>query len=312
MNKVWNPALGERLSLGAEEMLRTHLTNLWRQKRLILTMVALALVLGILAARLLPKHYTAEAYVRGGFTDAISASQSKNNVGPVVSLDASLLVAARARLFQSHQLARRVVDRLGYDELRSELDSDPISSPLRSALGLIFSGPDVTNPSYRYDVAAAKLLSRLSVKTEQRGYLITVRYTATSPELAALITNAFVAEFVQVTTLQTLLEQRAGAQSSLSEQIAIFGEKHPNVKEGQAKLANLDAIIEAQKRKTPVEIERTAKDSVTLAQPIAVPSSLNPLVWIGMALLFGLTAGIGLASLRLRPGKTAARNQKAA
>ena len=57
-----------------------------------------------------------------GFADTVSAGRGKNNAGPLVNLDASLLVAARARLLQSHQLARQVVDRFGYEQLRSELD----------------------------------------------------------------------------------------------------------------------------------------------------------------------------------------------
>jgi uncharacterized protein involved in exopolysaccharide biosynthesis len=46
-------------------------------------------------------------------------------------------------------------------------------------------------------LAAAKLMRGLSVQTELRAYLISLAYTATNPELAAVVTNTFLAEFLR-------------------------------------------------------------------------------------------------------------------
>ena len=150
--------------------------------------------------------------MRGDFADAVGTSYEKSSGGTVVALDASMLVETRSRLLQSQQLARRVVERLGLERIRPAVSEGLFSS----WLGAKFYG-DARAPGYPEDIAAKRLLRGLSVKTEPRVYLITVRYTAGDPELAALITNAFVAEFLQTTRLRTLFLQRDLAQQALSE-----------------------------------------------------------------------------------------------
>ena len=49
------------------------LTVVWRHKLLVLATIAAALVIGIALALVMPKRYTAEAYVRGGFADAVTS-----------------------------------------------------------------------------------------------------------------------------------------------------------------------------------------------------------------------------------------------
>jgi uncharacterized protein involved in exopolysaccharide biosynthesis len=293
MDKIWASVLAERSSPAVqyEETLRTTLVSMWRGKMLILTSVALSLVLGGLVAVLLPKRYTAEAYLPGSFAapDFLTPARGKNNIGPSVTIDASLLVETRSRLLQSQRMARQVVDRLGLEQLHSEVAENRMSSAYR----LLFGARGATNPEYEYDMAAARLLRGLRVKTEPRVYLVTVRYTASDPELAALITNAFVAEFLQTTALDMLSVQRTSAQETLSENLAAFGDKHPNVKMAMARLAALDADVEAQKG---------AEWSFTLAQANAVPSRPNPWFCIGLALLLGLMGGIALAILAPNAG----------
>ena len=144
-------------------------------------------------------------------------------------------------------------------------------------------------------MAATRLLRGLSVKTEPRVYLITVQYTAGDPELAALIANTFVAELVRTTTLQTLSERRTSAQAALSEQLAMFGDKYPKVREATVRLQAADALLKEQLSKTFEEIRRAAGENVTFAQAVAVPSSPKPTLSIGIALIVGLVIGVGLA-----------------
>ena len=66
------------VSLGSyyEDTLRKMLTVVWPQKLLVLATIAAALVIGIALALVMPKRYTAEAYVGGGFADAATLYES--------------------------------------------------------------------------------------------------------------------------------------------------------------------------------------------------------------------------------------------
>ena len=255
-------------SLGSyyEDRLRVILTGVWRHKLLVLATIAAALVIGITLALVMPKRYTAEASVREGFADAVT-SYGKSGGGGVIALDASMLVETRSRLLQSRWLARRVVERLGLERIRPAVSEGLFSS----WLGAKFYG-EARAPGYPEDMAAKRLLSGLSVKTEPRVYQITVGYTAGDPELAALITNAFVVEFLQTARLQTLSQQRNLAQQALSEDLATLGAKHPKVVEEKMRLEAADAILKAQLSKNSEEIERTGGGSVSFAQASTIPS----------------------------------------
>jgi uncharacterized protein involved in exopolysaccharide biosynthesis len=285
----------EDSSLGPyyEDTLRVVLAGVWRHKLSVLATIAVALVIGIALAHAMPKRYTAEAYVNGGFADAVTA-YGKSTGGGVAALDASVLAETRARLLQSQQLARRVVGRLGLERIRPAVSEGLISSWLRPNSGHgKFAG-------HLEDMAAKRLLRGLSVTTERGEYLITVRYTAGDPELAALITNAFVTELLQTTRLQSLSQQQSWAQQELSQQLATLGAKHPKVLEAIMRLEAADAALKAQMSKTNEEIERTADGNVSFAQVTAIPSSPNPSFLIGVALLVGLAGGVVIAALRRR------------
>ena len=111
--------------------------------------------------------------------------------------------------------------------------------------------------SFRRTWLPGSLLRGLSVTTEPRVYLIVIRYTAGDPARAALIANAFVVEFLQTITLQTLYQQRDAAERTLLQRRATFGEKHPKVIEAQMRLQAADARLNAQMGKTTEEIERS-------------------------------------------------------
>jgi uncharacterized protein involved in exopolysaccharide biosynthesis len=289
-NRIMNKMLGHisaaSLPLRAyyEDAVFAKVANLWRRKVLILAAVAVALLLGVLVSVLLPTRYTADAFVRVGFTSSETASG--NNGGSIISVDASALVETHSRVFKTHQLARRVVEILGFERLGAEAGQGRLPSWLQ-----VLVGGGVSSPGYREDIAAAKLLRNLTVKTDPRAYLITVSYSAGNPELAALIANAFVAESLKVHALQRLNEQRASAQAALSELITTLGERHPSVARARVKLAGVAAQLEAEK----LNSKSAPNESVIAAQAIAVPSSPNPQLLVGIALLVGLIAGVGIA-----------------
>jgi uncharacterized protein involved in exopolysaccharide biosynthesis len=163
-----------------------------------------------------------------------------------------------------------------------------------------FYGEVASTPEFQEDLAARKLLRGLSVKTEPRVYQIVVQYTARDPELSVLIANSFIVEFLQTKTLQTLLQQRDAAERELGAERATLGENHPRAIEAKARLEAADALLIGQLGKTTEEIERAGAGQVIFAQAVSVPSSPNPFVSIGLALVVGLGAGVALAALRAR------------
>ena len=229
-------------SLGIEykQVVVETLGKLSRHKLLIMAMVATALVLGIVASLAMPKRYTAEAFIRegwlGGASDSATAARATSGERPV-AFDASLLVETRSQLFQSHQLARQVVQSLGLERLRPIVGRGRLSTWLERE----FYGDATSAPEYQEDMAATRLMRGLSVKTEPRVYQIVLRYSAKDPELATAVTNAFVVEFLRTTSLQKLSGQRAAAQAALTENLATLGDKHPKVREARMRLASAES-----------------------------------------------------------------------
>ena len=192
-------------SLGIEykQVVVETLGKLSRHKLLIMAMVAAALVLGIVAVA-----GNAQALYRRGLHPrrfgahrTRSALPSATSGERPVAFDASLLVETRSQLFQSHQLARQVVQSLGLERLRPIVGQGRLSTWLQRE----FYGDATSAPEYQVDMAATRLMRDLSVKTEPRVYQIVLRYSAKDPELATAVTNAFVVEFLRTTSLAEIV-----------------------------------------------------------------------------------------------------------
>jgi uncharacterized protein involved in exopolysaccharide biosynthesis len=261
------------------------LVGLWRHKLLMTGIIVASLVLGIIAAVAIPKQYTAEAHIRGEFLASNPAVQDEKgtiSIGPI-SLDLERIIETQSRLLQSQQVALRVVQQIGLERLQ------PVVSKHRWFL------PNLTGSSAKTqedieDIAAAKLLAGLSVITDPRAYLLTVRYSADDPELAVLITDAFVAELLRNARLQELSRQRAFAEASLSEQLAKFGDKHPRLVNVRMRLAMADDLMKEQLKESPEAIRKAAGENVTNA--ISDAPRPRPLFVIGLLLLIGFVISI--------------------
>jgi uncharacterized protein involved in exopolysaccharide biosynthesis len=288
------------LGIHYKQVVTDTLDKLSRQKMLIAAVVASALVLGVTASLALPKRYTAEAFIREGLAASDSTSVVHGTAAErPIAFDASLLVETRSQLFQSHRLARQVVQSLGLERLNPIVGRGRLSTWLQRE----FYGEATNAPEFQVDVAAGRLLRGLAVKTEPRVYQIVLRYSAKDPELATAVTNAFVTEFLRTTTLQKLSGQRGAAQAALTEALATLGDRHPKVQEARMRLASVEALMKAQQTKTPDDIQKSAGENITFAEASVIPSSPNPPLIIGLALLAGLGAGVGLALWRERgPG----------
>ena len=100
-------------------IVQAALASLWRRKRLVLGIVTAALMLGIIAAVVMPKRYTAEAYIRGEFLASDTAPKDEKSTSlRSISLDLGRVIETQSRLLQSHQVALRVVQQIGLERLQ--------------------------------------------------------------------------------------------------------------------------------------------------------------------------------------------------
>lgn len=268
-------------------------TSLWRRKWLVLTIGVAAVALGLFVLRARPALYTAEAHIRGEFaaTNTVPKEEETVSTGPA-SLDPTRVIETQSLLLQSHQVARRVVQDLGLERLR------PVVSGSGWLSALLYG--DARAPGDALDAAAIRLLRGLSVTSDPRAYLITVRYSATDPELAAEIANTFVAELLRSIKLQQLVQQRSAALAALTKQRGKFGDKHPSVVEATLRVQAENERLQAGLSETGGAILKSAGDNVTPA--IATLSRPKPAFVIGLLLLGGLVVGAG-AALWLERGR---------
>jgi uncharacterized protein involved in exopolysaccharide biosynthesis len=276
------------LGIHSEELLYATIASLWRRKLLMVAIFVTALALGSIAALVMPERYTAEAYIWFSASDPVVTNDDRSSDAPGISLVLERVIETHSRLLQSDQLARRVVERLGLERLRPEVNEG-------SWLPAQFHGNATDVSGHQEDMAATRLLRGLSVNTDPRGYLIAVQYTAADSGLAALIVNAFVAESLRSRKLQTLSQQRSYAQAKLSKQLATLGNKHPKVAEARVQLAAADNLLEEELSKSSEEILQAAGPNVTLAQATTISSSPSPPFVIGLSLLIGLVVGLAVA-----------------
>jgi uncharacterized protein involved in exopolysaccharide biosynthesis len=258
------------------EVLQSALASLWRRKRLVLGIAALAIVLGVIAVLVMPARYTAEAYIRGFFDGSYQVTKADDaaSTGPI-SLDLARVIETQSRWLQTQELARRVVQQLGLERLSPDV------------------GEAVETRGDKNASAATKLLRRLWVTSDPRAYLITVSFTSGDPKLAELVANTFVAEVLRSTKVQSLFQQRAYTQTKLSSQLAKFGGKHPKVAELTSQLVSINHSLERLMEESSGAILLTAGENVTKA--IAAPSTPHPLRVVGLFLFVGILIGTGVA-----------------
>ena len=286
------------LDVGFGEVLHAWLASLWRRKLLVGAIVATALALGSIAVFVIPPSYKTEAYILGGFVASNAVKKDDSRSSPYVGLDLARVIETQSRVLKSQDLARRVVQQLGLERLRPEVSE-------RHWLPDKFYGGAANIQEDQTARAAKRLLSDLSVTSDlSRTYLIKVSYTGKDPALAVVITNAFVAEFLRSSNLQTLSQQRSSAEATLSRQLAMFGDKYPRVTQAKMRLAATDDLLKKQLSEAPEVLLQAAGESVTKATAATTARRPNPLFVIGLLLLVGLVVGIAVA-LRLERGSWA-------
>lgn len=288
-----------------EDVTANTLRSITRHMRLIAALVAIALASAGLLISQLPRGYSAEALVQ---PDLI-LREVKANQAPLASIEAASLVNSDARFIRSPAMVSTVVKRLG-------LDGDPEFAAPSSA---IFRGLDrlraailpevaVTSPLER---AASRVRHGLAVTNETRSYLISISFTASSPEKAANVANAFPLEYLRVKTMQRLTDAVTAASSELARRSWIYGERHPSIVQVKGELAAARSRLQAVASRPEVTARGIASGGgVTLAEPSPTPSSPKGFVILGLAFVFAMVSGIGLAVwLDRRQADVSAKNE---
>jgi uncharacterized protein involved in exopolysaccharide biosynthesis len=269
------------LDIGLGELLHSALTSLWRRRLIMAAIIASAVALGIIAILVIPPRYTPTAFIRGGFVVSNAVASDEGNKSAYVGLDLTRMIETQSRLLESQDLARRVVQQLGLEQLQPELTKRL---------------PDQADQEDPIDRAAMTLLGRLSVTTDLlRTYMIKVSYTSHDPTLAVAVTNAFAAEFLRSSNIQMLTQQRSAAEAALTKELVKFGDKHPRVMQAKVRLATLDELIKKRLSEAPAVLLQAAGEKVTKATATTLTLSPNPPFVIGLLLAIGLMAAVAVA-----------------
>lgn len=276
------------------------LVVLWRRKFMILAVAFAAAVLGAGVTRLMQPRYTSSAVIQvdlGGHdvTQLNVRGDTVANTAPSISVDGKVYVESYARLIQAPEVVRQVVLRLGLDKV--QVEPSFLHAVLSKIAKTIFFGSS-TKPS-PVDLATKRLLDDLTVGTDTKSYLITVTYTANTPEDAAHIANALVSEALHMQFVRTLADRHTVAQRALTDLSATYGPKHPAFERTKAYLAESEALDKAADlQSAPMsESELAGTGHVVPARPFTIPTSPKRPIIIGFSFLLGLAGAIGFALL---------------
>jgi uncharacterized protein involved in exopolysaccharide biosynthesis len=273
-----------------EDVVGSTLRSVGRHVRLIAVLLAIALISASLLIWQLPRNYTAEALVQ---PDLFLHTEDAKRA-PLASIEGASLVRSEAHLIGSPAIVRAVVQQTGLDgDPEFAAPGWPILQKLDGLRAAILPETAVASPLER---AIARVRSRLAVANDTRSYLISVSFTASSPEKAAKVANAFALEYLRVKAVQHLADAVSAAQRELLQRSTIYGERHPSVVQVKAELEAARMRMQAAvARPQAAARELVPTGAITLAEPSTTPSSPNGSVILGLALACAAVSGIGLA-----------------
>lgn len=172
---------------------RTTFTDLkamvWRQRRYLLTMVLVALQIGILAVFLMTPKYQAGSSVRID-NETIQVIKG-DDVNPIISsFDTDRFLNAQKGVFLSRTMAYKVIDRLKLDQTNTFLERMGASVP-----------SDKLSPRAatfdRREAAASLLLANLKMDIPAMDRIAQIKFTAPDPQLAQQVANAYADTFIE-------------------------------------------------------------------------------------------------------------------
>jgi uncharacterized protein involved in exopolysaccharide biosynthesis len=274
-----------------DDLVARTLSSIVRRKWLIASVVALALALACIIIPLMPRKYSAEALI---YPNLFSR---EGKIVALASVDAAPFVTGEARLISSDSFLRAVAKRLGQDPKRTT--SSSWSTQTLDLLRATFL-PETRNHS-PFDSTVAMLRKKVVVMNDTRSYIISISFAASSAAEAARVVNAFVIEYLRDKAIQRNLDRVNSAEAELRKQLEVYGDKHPKTLQAAAERDAARVSFEAAMNPQDGDQDAIASDpSVKPAVPNYTPASPKGFVILGLSLLSGLLAGIGLAIWRDR------------
>jgi uncharacterized protein involved in exopolysaccharide biosynthesis len=275
-----------------EDLAAQTLSAIVRHKGLIISLIALALALACILIPMMPRKYSAEALI---YPNLFSREQGKGEQEKVValaSLDAAAVVTGEARLLRSDAFLRTVAKHLGQS---AEITTSHSWATRRLDWVRATLLPETRNHS-PFDRTVAMLRNKVAVMNDTRSYLISVSFTAASPDEAARVVNAFAIQYLRDKAVQRGLDRVNSAAAELQRQLAVYGDKHPKALHAGAELDAARTAFEAEMKSQDDDRDQiTGDQSIKLAVPSQTPTSPNGFIILGLFFLSGLLAGIGLA-----------------
>ena len=261
------------------------LQSVRRHWLLIPLIMTFAIVLACLALPLLPRKYSATAFV---VPNLYSQEQSKS--AALASVDATSIVNGEARLILSDTALQAVVRRL-------KPEQRPDVQQRWELLRRMFF-PE-TRAESQMDREVATLRSTVEVAKDTRSYLISVTFTASSADEAARVVNAIAVEYLRDKWMQRKSAAVGAAEAEFGRLLAVNGDKHPKVLQAADMLDAARADLTAFMRATDdVQGLVGPDEGVRLAVPNRTPTSPRGKVVLGLACMAGLLTGLGLAIWR--------------
>lgn len=210
----------------------------WRRKMLLLFTALLTGALGYMAARSTPSRYVAEGLLL--FDNQQPAIPELNQYVPSNSAPPNQRIRTEADVLRSRQLAEDVVERtpvlpevtekpsfLG--TLRQEVTGAVANliTEIREAIGMPADGAETDSRDPVIDpkhIQLEELQQRLDIRTTDNSNVVGIRFTSTSPVIAANVVNTLMDRYI---ALDIDAKQRSTEQANrwLSERLAVLREE---------------------------------------------------------------------------------------
>ncbi len=176
--------------------------------KLIASILAAALMLGLITAVLTPNRYTATASIQiNDHSQPVLGNQAEVEQIQHKGADTERFLQTQLGLLQSRALAQRVAERLNLDQ----------NHRLHQQMGV--QKPDATLPGGLAREATIDLLRRnLLVKLPRNSRIATISFTSKDPVLSAQIANTYVEQFIQA-SLQQRQDSAAYARDFVANQL---------------------------------------------------------------------------------------------
>uniref|UniRef100_Q07KV6 Lipopolysaccharide biosynthesis n=1 Tax=Rhodopseudomonas palustris (strain BisA53) TaxID=316055 RepID=Q07KV6_RHOP5 len=300
-----------------EEVLRGAARLLWRKRGIIALSVAVCLTLATLILLTSQKQYTAEASVRVNFGSGSASNPAR------IQMDAAAMIDGETKILRSRAVADRVVARWHLDQIPAFAAGPGLVSRVlgslsepapRDDLPTGDAGADTASRSAAFLRATATVMANTTVVSDNRSYIIGIRYRWTSAETAARIATTLAQEYLRERQEQGLAAARGRQVAEVVQLSQRFGERHPALQAANARLAEIDGEIVAAAKAAPaqaVTLDSFAAEIALPAEKPLVPSSPKPAVVLGLALLLGLV-GSSAAILLIERFSIGLSNERAA